>query len=231
MRVQLSSPALRRNVFFMHRKTSHRYSLFHRHRTMLTLLLLFTLLLAQWLISPASTSKAWGAERSFPAQPVSLTTHGTWNLADKPTVLFQPVVSRAGVRHPVEQVEAGDRLILSDLSATPTRFATSYPFSQCTWWAATRRNQLHRPVGGWWGDAKQWAVSARRAGWRVDSHPQQGAVIVFQPGQAGADPVFGHVGVVERVISETTVVISEVSAFQRGVGDIRVVSGRFEYIH
>lgn len=212
----------------MHRKTSHRYSALHRHR--LTLLFLLFLAFTVGLVSVQPVSaRAAGAERHFTPVPVALSAHGHWISPDMPRVEPQILVSRGGVRQPVSLLHDGDRVRLSDFAPVPA--ISSYAFSQCTWWAASRRAQLGRPVGRFWGDARWWADSARANGIRVDNTPEVGAVVVFQPGEQGADPVFGHVGVVERVISETTVVISEVSSFQQGVGDIRVVSGRFEYIH
>lgn len=112
----------------------------------------------------------------------------------------------------------------------------AYSFSQCTWWAYVRRHQLGLPAGSHMGDGRMWASTAKSLGYWVDRNPMVGDVIVFQPGQAGADGYYGHVGVVENVIEldgKKWVVTSESSAeyngkhFSRILGDVE----RFEYIH
>lgn len=99
----------------------------------------------------------------------------------------------------------------------------AYPWGQCTWWAYVRRHQLGLPVGSYFGNGAQWANSARAHGYRVDQSPSVGAVIVFAPGQDGADPVYGHVAIVEAVYGNR-VLISESNA--RGLG---VISNRTLY--
>ncbi|NYI25434.1 CHAP domain-containing protein [Aeriscardovia aeriphila] len=99
----------------------------------------------------------------------------------------------------------------------------AYPWGQCTWWAYVRRHQLGLPVGSYFGDGAQWANSARAHGYRVDQTPSVGAVIVFAPGQDGADPVYGHVAIVEAVYGNR-ILISESNA--RGLG---VISNRTLY--
>lgn len=112
----------------------------------------------------------------------------------------------------------------------------AYSFSQCTWWAYVRRHQLGLPAGSYMGDGRMWASTARSLGYWVDRNPMVGDVIVFQPGQAGADGYYGHVGVVENVIEldgKKWVVTSESSAEYNGKHFSRILSDveRFEYIH
>lgn len=99
----------------------------------------------------------------------------------------------------------------------------AYPWGQCTWWAYVRRHQLGLPAGSYFGNGAQWANSARAYGYRVDQTPSVGAVIVFAPGQDGADPVYGHVAIVEAVYGNR-ILISESNA--RGLG---VISQRTLY--
>lgn len=99
----------------------------------------------------------------------------------------------------------------------------AYPWGQCTWWAYERRHQLGLPAGSYFGNGGQWANSARAHGYRVDQSPSVGAVIVFAPGQDGADPVYGHVAIVEAVYGNR-VLISESNV--RGLG---VISNRTLY--
>ncbi|HEX5374850.1 MAG TPA: CHAP domain-containing protein [Solirubrobacterales bacterium] len=81
-----------------------------------------------------------------------------------------------------------------------------YPKGLCTWWARLKRPDI--PVfPGPAGDARNWAESARRAKPRfsLGTVAKPGAIVVFQPGQAGAGR-FGHVAYVERVnASEMTI--------------------------
>lgn len=93
----------------------------------------------------------------------------------------------------------------------------AYSFSQCTWWAYTRRHQLGLPVGSHFGNGAQWADSARRLGYWVDSTPRhEGDVIVFQRGQFGSSPVYGHVGIVEHINADGSIVTSECGAALAG---------------
>lgn len=86
----------------------------------------------------------------------------------------------------------------------------AYSFSQCTWWAYTRRHQLGLPVGSHFGDGAQWADSARNLGYWVDSTPRhEGDIIVFQRGQYGASAVYGHVGIVEHINADGSITTSE----------------------
>lgn len=72
-----------------------------------------------------------------------------------------------------------------------------YPRGVCTWYAKERRPDL--PSFAWdYGLAMYWPQAARLCGFRVDTEPAVGAVIVFPPGANGAD-AGGHVGYVEEV--------------------------------
>ena len=74
-----------------------------------------------------------------------------------------------------------------------------YPKGQCTWWALLKRPDIPLFPGPA-GDARNWAESAKRAhpGFSVGTTAKPGAIVVFQPGQAGAG-TFGHVAYVVRV--------------------------------
>lgn len=108
-----------------------------------------------------------------------------------------------------------------------------YPFSQCTWWVYIRRHQLGLPCGSYFGNARDWAVNAAAAGYVVNHIPSVGAIIVFQPGQAGADLTYGHVAVVEKVENDNSVIISETSAWKDGHIDNRHIynANQFLFIH
>ena len=71
------------------------------------------------------------------------------------------------------------------------------------------------------GNAAEWTGNAAAAGYGVSSTPRAGTAIVFQRGLAGADPVYGHVGFVERVNADGSVFISEMN-----VRGLNVISTR-----
>ena len=100
---------------------------------------------------------------------------------------------------------------------------TRYPWGQCTWWAATRRADIGKPIPGW-GNAATWAGSAASAGYTVDGSPSAGSVIVFQPGVLGASADYGHVAMVEEVRGDGSILISESNALGLGVVSTREIS-------
>lgn len=114
-------------------------------------------------------------------------------------------------------------------------FATAgnrYAAGNCTWYAYERRAQLGRPVGSFWGNANTWASSARAAGYLVNRTPEAGAVLVDQAGY------FGHVAVVERVLPNGDVYITEMNNYAYGgfnkVNDRTISAGQaaaYLYIH
>ncbi|WP_018143172.1 CHAP domain-containing protein [Alloscardovia criceti] len=109
----------------------------------------------------------------------------------------------------------------------------AYPWSQCTWYAYNRRTALGLPVGSYMGNGMDWANSARRLGYVVNNTPHVGAVVVFQPGQAGADRTYGHVAVVERVNSNGTILISESGSGYNGQAGWRTIGNvnAYQYVH
>lgn len=113
---------------------------------------------------------------------------------------------------------------------------STYEFSQCTWWVYLRRVQLGLPVGSYMGDGHMWADSARSLGYWVDRSPHIGDVMVFQRGQLGASSKYGHVAIVEDVVTvdgDKYVVTSEEGASFNGVPFSRVIGqvNDYEYIH
>ncbi len=108
----------------------------------------------------------------------------------------------------------------------------AYAFGNCTWYAFERRAQLGRPVGSFWGNAATWAMYARAAGFTVNNSPAVGAVM-----QNGGG--YGHVAIVEQVMPNGDIRISEMN-YLGGGGGFNIVSGRtisagqtrsYSYIH
>ncbi|UDI78845.1 CHAP domain-containing protein [Staphylococcus taiwanensis] len=80
-----------------------------------------------------------------------------------------------------------------------------YYFGNCTYYAFDRRQQLGRSIGSYWGNANNWAYSAKNAGLAVDNRPEVGAIFQTNAGY------YGHVGVVERVNQDGSVYVSEMN--------------------
>lgn len=90
-----------------------------------------------------------------------------------------------------------------------------YAFGNCTAYAFDRRAELGRPIGAMWGNAGTWATYARSAGYTVNRTPAAGAVIQDA----------GHVGIVESVLPNGDLQLSEMNASVAG-GGYNIVSGR-----
>ena len=90
-----------------------------------------------------------------------------------------------------------------------------YSHGNCTLYAANRRRQLGLPVGELWGNAGSWAQNARNDGLVVDGSPAVGAVIQD----------WGHVAIVESILPNGDLSISEMNAYVSG-GGYNIVSGR-----
>ena len=125
--------------------------------------------------------------------------------------------------------DLGGSRISSNVYATA---GNRYAPGNCTWYAYERRAQMGRPVGSFWGNANTWASSARAAGYLVNRSPAAGAVLVDQAGY------FGHVGVVERVLENGDIVISEMNNYAYGgfniVNNRTISAGQaaaYQYIH
>lgn len=91
----------------------------------------------------------------------------------------------------------------------------TYAFGNCTCYAYNRRVQLGLPVGERWGNAGTWAYYAAAEGIHVSHTPSAGAIMV--------DP--GHVAIVEKVLPNGDLSISEMNAYVAG-GGFNIVSGR-----
>ncbi len=96
----------------------------------------------------------------------------------------------------------------------------------CTWYVANKRIQAGRPLPANLGNASRWDDSAPQ-GW--NRTPAPGAAVVTAEGGAG------HVGYVEAVNPDGSVLISEMNRRRRYEVTTRVFSaeeaGRYKYIH
>jgi len=90
-----------------------------------------------------------------------------------------------------------------------------YSHGNCTLYSYNRRKALGLGVGDHWGNAGSWAPLAAADGYRVDHTPSAGAIIQDQ----------GHVAIVEALLPNGDISISEMNAYVSG-GGYNIVSGR-----
>lgn len=106
-----------------------------------------------------------------------------------------------------------------------------YAFGYCTYYAFNRRAAAGRPVGSNWGNASSWAYLAAASGFGVDHSPRAGDVFQTSGGWGG----YGHVGYVERVNSNGSILVSEMNYAGWNVVSSRTISaseiGAYSFIH
>ena len=97
------------------------------------------------------------------------------------------------------------------------------PFSpgQCTYWADYEYHRLTGKTVTWSGNADTWAYGAQAAGWHVSSTPHLYSIIVLQGGVQNAGYGTGHVGVVEGINSDGSVMTTNWNIVGWGVYSTR----------
>ena len=115
----------------------------------------------------------------------------------------------------------------------PGVWGSSYPWDQCTRYAYNRRQDLGLPVGSYLGNGQDWGWKARALGYVVNNTPHVGAAISFRAGQLGHSPLYGHVGVVEHINSDGSILISESGSIWGGRAhwDTIYNPGLYTYVH
>lgn len=107
-----------------------------------------------------------------------------------------------------------------------------YAYGNCTTYAYNRRVELGLPVGNNWGHAASWAANAAARGYSVNHTPTIGSIMQNSGG-------YGHVAIVESILENGDLSISEMNASYSG-GGWNIVSGRiipagnisyYNYIH
>ena len=102
-----------------------------------------------------------------------------------------------------------------------------YALGNCTWYAYERRAAMGRPIGSLWGNATNWAASARAAGFTVNGTPAPGAIFQYGGG-------YGHVGIVDSVDGEYLYVTDMNYAGYNVVTSRKIPlssTGHYSYIH
>lgn len=172
------------------------------------------------------------------SQQSSTSSQGDWQLGDSNMVADVDQLSRSLADNP--QVAS---LVEQDSSLLPQGFdpnhatgdvGNAYEFSQCTWWVYVRRHQLGLPVGSHMGNGAMWARTARSLGYWVDNTPRHvGDIMVFAAGQAGSDPFYGHVAIVEKINPDGSIVTSECGESMQGKTYSRTYTNTsdFQFIH
>lgn len=89
---------------------------------------------------------------------------------------------------------------------SPIYGGNGYDYGYCTWYVAIKRAQIGRPVPSNLGNASTWLSLGQRAGLSSGSTPAAGAVIWTPPRDW-----YGHVGYVESVGEDGSVVVSEMN--------------------
>ena len=100
------------------------------------------------------------------------------------------------------------------------RYALSYGFDpwgygcrQCVSYTAWKVLQKSGKAAMYWGNAKQWPASAKRAGYKTGTTPKKGSVGVVTSG------TYGHVVWVEKVNSNGTINISQYNYWLAGTSN------------
>jgi surface antigen/phage tail protein X len=128
---------------------------------------------------------------------------------------------------------AGGSGLGSWVNTKSTTSGNTNAWGNCTWWAWERRYEMGMALpSGALGNAREWSYTLGQAGHLVDSVPSYGAV--FQ----SSEGYYGHVGVVEVVNADGSIVVSEMNNYSLGgynIVDKRVIPasavGSFNYIH
>lgn len=106
-----------------------------------------------------------------------------------------------------------------------------YAYGYCTYYAFNKRAASGRPVGSNWGNATTWAALARVSGFAVDNNARAGDVFQTSGGWGG----YGHVGYVERVNADGSVLVSEMNYAGWNVVSSRTLSASearsYNFIH
>lgn len=106
-----------------------------------------------------------------------------------------------------------------------------YAFGYCTCHAFSRRAELGRPIGSNWGNAASWAYLARASGFQVNNTPAPGAIIQNIGGWGG----LGHVGIVEQVNADGSLLVSDMNYAGWNVISNRTIPAssvrNYSYIH
>ncbi|RLV16410.1 CHAP domain-containing protein [Streptococcus iniae] len=107
---------------------------------------------------------------------------------------------------------------LSKLNRVIDYISSTYAWGQCTWYVYNRGQELGYQFDAYMGNGGDWKM---KPGYGVTHKAEVGYAVSFSPGQAGADPTYGHVAIVEEVKKDGSILISESNALGLGVVSYR----------
>ena len=138
-----------------------------------------------------------------------------------------PETERPGYVAPRTYSDNSGNILSSSYGYARVFSGNRYALGNCTWYAYERRAAMGRPVGSLWGNATNWAVSARAAGFTVNGTPAPGAVFQYGGG-------YGHVGIVDSVDGEYLYVTDMNYAGYNVITSRKIPlssTGHYTYIH
>ena len=103
----------------------------------------------------------------------------------------------------------------------------SYAFGNCTIYAYNRITQLGGHVDLDMGNGADWGKTGVARGYHVSHTPKAGTAVSFSAGVLGADSTYGHVGFVERVNEDGSILISEMNAQGLNVISTRTIQADY----
>jgi len=96
-----------------------------------------------------------------------------------------------------------------------------FAYGQCTYYASKSRDDLFKVITqtteiqemGWaaarWDDNFSKLYDEKKSSYIVDDIPEVNAIMVWDPGVGGANSTNGHVGIVESVVDDKTVIVRD----------------------
>ena len=103
----------------------------------------------------------------------------------------------------------------------------SYAWGNCTQYVYNRITQLGGHVDLNMGNGQDWGSTGVSRGYEVSNIPKAGTAVSFPAGVLGADPTYGHVGFVEKVNEDGSILISEMNAQGLNVVSTRTIQSEY----
>jgi surface antigen len=88
----------------------------------------------------------------------------------------------------------------------------SYALGNCTWYVYNRMHQFGKPIHTYMGNANQWVANyTKTPGAKLVTKPKAKDVLIVTNGLLGSSPQYGHVAIIEVVLPDGSLVISEMN--------------------
>jgi surface antigen len=144
---------------------------------------------------------------------IAMNNNTTWQELAQHNNISNPSMIYSGQTVCLPGNASGEQAIQpSAPSHAPTGNGNLFPYGQCTYWANERYHRLSGAYVPWVtnSNAWQWTIRANEFRWNVSSRPTAGAIIVLQAWVQGAG-VYGHVGIVEKILGDGHVLASNMN--------------------